>query len=206
MKLKLFIILVTIMTVASLIGTTDYSNWYNTNFKVFSTKNHPKSKGLNMSFKYPDNWISEEGERPNVVQKFTNDDDGYAMCLILTKSLPVPDDYTITDEEIDQFFTLEEAGAMIPPGSELISFNKTRIEALPAGILEYRTQGERAGTAIELYIVSYVFIFRNVMVFFQCSVGDIPDHRFRIKQQFELLRPVFKQMANSIILPDRWLE
>jgi hypothetical protein len=49
----------------------------------FDTKNHPKAKGVWATVRYPTGWQSKEGERPNIVQKFTGDYNGMFVVLML---------------------------------------------------------------------------------------------------------------------------
>lgn len=49
----------------------------------FDTKNHPKAKGVWATVRYPIGWQSKEGERPNIVQKFTGDYNGMYVVLML---------------------------------------------------------------------------------------------------------------------------
>lgn len=193
-----------IMSSLLLCGVSISEGWYRDNYRIFSTQGHPKSKGLNMTIKYPGDWTAYEGERPNVVQVFAPDTEKNITFMIIARKLPIPENQTLTDEDIEDFFSHEEALSMIPPGSKLISYKKATIESLPAGILEYRNQTDRAGLEIEAHLVSYYLIYDKVMVFIQFSVSNIPELRNQIDEQFEQLRPMFFQIANSIVLPDKW--
>ena len=56
----------------------------------YSTQGHPKAKGLTVTLKYPTGWQRAEGERPNVVQKFSEQrSDGLSrMALLVVCYLP----------------------------------------------------------------------------------------------------------------------
>ena len=49
----------------------------------FDTKNHPKAKGVWATVRYPTEWQPKEGERPNIVQKFSGDYKGLFVMLAI---------------------------------------------------------------------------------------------------------------------------
>ena len=58
----------------------------------FDTKNHPKAKGVWATVRYPTGWQAKEGERPNIVQKFSGDYNDMFVVLslqILNAGAPV---------------------------------------------------------------------------------------------------------------------
>jgi hypothetical protein len=55
---------------------------------TFSTNDHPKTKGVNFTIAYPNSWAAAEGDRPNIVQKFTSEAGrGLEMAVIVTNDL-----------------------------------------------------------------------------------------------------------------------
>lgn len=138
----------------------------------FSTAGHPKSKGINMVFSYPNSWLAQEGERPNIVQKFFSEGGrGLEGAIILTKNLPLPPGTVISENELKEFFTSAEMKTMVPPGAKFIHAKPTKIEAIPAGILEYSMRQERAGLTIDSQFILYIFIYGTTMVQLQCMVS-----------------------------------
>ena len=94
---------------------------------------------------------------------------------------------------------------MVPPGAKIIQEKPTKIEGLPAGILEYSMRQERAGLTIDSQFISYIFIYGTTMVQLQCMVttgqSSTPAALARKMDEF---KPLFFLMANSIVLQDRW--
>ena len=46
-----------------------------------SIKNHPKSKGVDLKLRAPIGWELKEGDRPNIVKKFTKDGSTYLILI-----------------------------------------------------------------------------------------------------------------------------
>ena len=171
---------------------------------TFSTLGHPKAKGVNLTIAYPSSWMAKEGERPNVVQKFVSEGGrGMEMFLIITKALPVPEGTVITIAELRDIFGSPELRESVPPGAVLIDARETTIEAMPAGILEYRQIENRAGISVEIQVISYIFVQGTTLVQVMCSVGQLPSRR-DLSLRMDSYRPLFSLIANSIVLPDRW--
>jgi hypothetical protein len=172
----------------------------------FSTDAHPKSKGINMVLSYPNSWLAMEGERPNIVQKVVSDGGkGLEMALIITKTIPFPAGTEISESELIEFFTPAEMKGMVPPGATFIHAKPTKIEGLPAGILEYSMRQERAGISIDAQIISYIFIYGTTMVQLQCivSTGQLTTPAV-LARKMDDFKPLFSLIANSIVLRDRW--
>ncbi|MEI6656395.1 MAG: hypothetical protein WCP45_16655 [Verrucomicrobiota bacterium] len=169
----------------------------------FSTDKHAKAKGLNMTISYPNSWVAKEGNRPNILQKFvSNGGTGTELFMIITKSLP--GGATLSNEEAKALFTEESLKEFLPEGSNFISGRPTKIEGLPAGIVEFSNRTERAGMIIEQHIISYIFCSGSTMVQIQCAVTSLPGGKITAKEQMEEMRPLFTLIANSVVLPDQW--
>lgn len=172
----------------------------------FSTAGHPKSKGINMVLAYPNSWLAMEGERPNIVQKFISDGgQGLELAVIIAKTLPLPAGTVISERELKEFYTPAQMKGMLPSGATFIHAERTKLEGLPAGILEYSMRGESAGKTIDSQFISYIFIYGTTMVFLQCAVstGQTTTPAL-LARQMDNFKPLFFLMANSIVLPDKW--
>ncbi|MDP1948575.1 MAG: hypothetical protein Q8L77_13850 [Nitrospirota bacterium] len=186
--------------------TPDAKEFTTGNLTKFSTAGHPKSKGVNMVLSYPNSWLAKEGERPNIVQKFVSDGGrGLEMALIITKTIPVPAGTVISESELIEFFTPAEMKGMVPPDATFIHAKPTKIEGLPAGILEFSMRLERAGKTTDGQFISYIFIYGTTMVQLQCGIStDEPTTPGVLARQMDNFKPLFFLMANSIVLQDKW--
>jgi len=93
---------------------------------------------------------------------------------------------------------------MLPEGARFIDAKQTKIEGLPAGILEYSMSQERAGMSMLAQVISYVFIHRSTIVQVQCLVGGVAGSQDDISRRMATFKPLFTLMGNSIVIPDKW--
>lgn len=171
----------------------------------FSTAGHAKAKGLDMTISYPSSWAAKEGERPNIVQKFVSEGGrGLEIAAIITKSLQLSPDTTLTESDLKEFFTPAELKTVMPDGAKFIHARQTRIEGLPAGILEYSIATERAGMTIDMQVISFIVISGTTLAQFQGHVAAPGESSSALAERMAEFKPVFTLMANSIVLQDKW--
>src|SRR6266511_5089905 len=139
----------------------------------FSTKGHPKSKGAAFTIRYPPSWKAEEGERPNVVQKFVSESGrGLEMAMILTKSIPPNERFTQAD--VQAALSPEGLKEFLPSGAKLLGVKTTKIEGEPAGLIEFSRRMERAGAEVDFQTLMLVFFQGRTMVSLQFQMGALP--------------------------------
>jgi hypothetical protein len=204
--IKLMIFLVLLPAVANCAAPPAVKEFLSGNRITFSTAGHHKSNGINLNLSYPNSWLAKEGERPHIVQNFVSERGrGFVMAMIGTWSLELPPGTTIPENEWLNFFTPSEMKRMVPEGANFIQAKPTKIEGLPAGILEYSMRQDRAGLTIDGHFISYTFVYDGVMVQLICSVSDGQSSRpDLLAKKMNDLKPLFTLMANSIVLQDRW--
>lgn len=187
-------------------GTPIAKEFTSGNRTKFSTAGHPKSKGLDMVLSYPNSWSAQEGERPNIVQKFFSEGGrGLEGALIITKNLPLPPGTVISEDELKELFAPAEMKAMLPRGANFIQARRTKIEGIPAGVLEYSMRQERAGLTFDSQFISYMFIYGTTLVQLQCMVtAGQPTSSVVLARKMDDFKPLFFLMANSIVLRDKW--
>jgi hypothetical protein len=162
----------------------------------FTTAGHPKAKGLVMTIEYPSSWAAQEGENPNVVQKFVRPNSPVMAAIVIW---PLPPGTKISE----QFFTPSEVRKNLPEGATFIDVKPTKINGLPAGIVEFSMLVETAGMTIDTRLVSFIFVHDTMMVHLQCKVGVPAEQSASLPQRMSEFRPVFALMANSIVLGER---
>ncbi|MHC4158614.1 MAG: hypothetical protein ACYSSO_06000 [Planctomycetota bacterium] len=172
----------------------------------YSTEGHPKAKGINISIEYPSHWQRSEGERPNIVQKFTSDaSDGLLrMCLILIKDQPSFMKLFSSEDISDAMFTEETLKEIIPESATFIKGERTKYDGQPGAWMIYVTQLERAGLRAEMYILQHMFLYSGKMIVFECSVGGLAGSAATVEQEFARYLPLFQLLGNSIIIQDKW--
>ena len=176
---------------------------------TFSSVGHPKAQGLNLRMSFPKTWAAKEGERPHVLQKFVSENGhGLEMAILVVKPIPLPGNTKISEAEIKE--VLSDARSLIPPDANFISARQSKIEGLPAALIEVFVESDGVAGSIIQRTWSVVFIAeRNfVSILFSVAVGSDParpnDARLAVDQKMASVRPLFMMMANSLVLPDRY--
>lgn len=196
--LKRLLALLLLVTCTPLLHAQDVATW-----PSFKTDGHSKSNGINLTIKYPSDWTRKEGERPHIVQKFLSPNH-QAYVMVVIQDLGIPAGTPITQEELEATLDPSQLKDMVPNGMQFIGAQKTRIETLPAGILEYQTTQQRAGLSIDQQVWALIFIYKTSMVQIQCGVGG--QTGINTAELMGRYKPLCIQIANTIVLPDKWTE
>ncbi|RJP40637.1 MAG: hypothetical protein C4547_02180, partial [Phycisphaerales bacterium] len=155
---------------------------------------------------YPSSWKAAEGERPHIVQKFVSEGGrGFEIVMIITSDLPLPPGTVITEQGQREMFAPSELGDMLPEGATFVNAQSTQIEGVPAGILEYRMPGERAGMKFMSQAWILNFLIGKTLVQVQFSVAELPGSNDDVSSRMTAFKPLFTLMANSIVFPDKWI-
>ncbi len=168
----------------------------------YTTKGHYKAKGVTINAKLPISWKQKEGDRPNIVHKFiSKNGEGKDMIAFMVKDLGLPEGYKVTKEEADEFFNESEIKNFLPDGSEFISAKKITLDRHIGCQLIFKTTRERLDFSITLQTVQFITIYEGKMIFLQCMVSDDEED---INTKFNLHLPLFRQVANSLIIMDQY--
>jgi hypothetical protein len=199
-----FLILVTL--VAPVLAADMVQDFYNGQRVTFSTRGHPKAKGVNINIEYPVTWKAEEGKRPNVVQVITSENGrGQEMAIILVKDIGLPKGIVFTKRELNTL--LQEAMmSFLPEGATSLSAKITTVDSIPAAMLQYILRAEATGTPMLGALLVYTTVVNGMLVNVQFMVGapeEVMSQRAVLKHMARFL-PLFHLMANSIIFPDQW--
>lgn len=167
-------------------------------WSTFHAAGHSKSNGVDLTIKYPANWNAREGTRPHITQKFISPD-GLAFAIIVIQDLG----QSVSQSEIADFFQPSELKGMVPDGMQYLNAQSTQLEAMPAGILEYRTIMQRVGASVDLQVWSVIVVYERSMIQFQFTVGGL-SNEVDTASLMKTYRPIFQQMANSVVFPGKW--
>lgn len=204
MKTNLTFLAIILLAYPQLDAAPDAKAFIDGNRTAFSTLNHKKAKGVNMEFAYPKGWVAKEGEKPNVVQKFVSES-GLETAMITVKEIPVPAGTPkATEEDMKEFFAEDNLKGMIPEGATTIIAKQTKVEGLPAGMIEYSAKSERLGVVVETHSINFMIISGTNLVSVSFSVMGLPDSKTKVEDRVKEFRPIFMSMANTISLPDKW--
>lgn len=171
---------------------------------TFKTKGHLKAKNTDWHLKVPQSWLAEEGNRPNIIQHFKSEyGSGNQGMLLMVKQIPLQDGIPYSKKEINDFFSVEAAKEMIPEDGKFISYSKTVIDRLPAGMLEFESIYEGVETKVKIRMVEFIFIVEDKMYFFQASVSSA-DLSEDLSIPMKKFLPLYKLVANSIVVNSQY--
>jgi hypothetical protein len=171
----------------------------------FDSKNHPKAKGVWATVRYPTGWEVKEGERPNIVQKFSGDYNDMFVVL----SLQILDAGAPVEKECSAMTTSEFADAFSDKASNQIVTNvkKTKHEEKPAFLYDVRGTFERAGMSIVNSNRVMTVCYKQNLISAWCSPSKI-DRANQIissgQSQLAASSPLCFQFFNSLVLMDKY--
>lgn len=176
------------------------SNEFSTyNFELgeyLSIKDHPKSKDVNLKLKVPIGWEVEEGDRPNIVKKFTKDGNTYLILIKENMTFFSRNETRdlLSDESFVTEFVQETSSTM--KNSEILEKSIITIDTYPT--LQFKVSGkmERSGITIPMIMKCWVVFYEDKIVFLQ-SMG-INNAEFKALEQLYFL------ITNSVIFPDQY--
>lgn len=179
------------------------------NVTRFTTKGHKKAGTLELSFKYPSNWATSEGERPHIVQKFKGTGNGVIFPQIIVQINDFPAIFSkltetftgeglFTKENLREFWSAQNA--------KFIDGEETRYDGELGAWVLLNVEVERSG--IEVFMVELVHIvpYNNQMAMVICAVGGAKENSSEIMKAFSDYRPLFTQVGASINIENKWRE
>jgi hypothetical protein len=179
------------------------------NKEKYSTLNHPKANGLDVTIEYPASWVSEEGKRPHIVQKFT----GHTIDSIMPQTsilvLPMQIGQTsLTEQEANEAFSSTEFTTAfqksLPRGAKVLGTKRVAIDGEPGVEVQSSFEQDRVGVKFYTRAIQYMFFYNNAL--FQL-IGQIvaPESKNNdVDKAFAAYLPIFRDIANSIIIHSKW--
>lgn len=172
--------------------------------RTFKTKGHSKSKNTDWQIKVPISWRSAEGERPNIIQKFTCDfGAGRQSIMLMVKELPLPKEYKFSKQELNDFFSEKEMKEMVTEGGKFISFEKMTLDNNIGGMLQFEQTVSRMDLEMKIRMVQFMFIRGHKMYILQGTVGSEKTDDDLATEMKKYL-PLYKLVANSIVENDQY--
>lgn len=163
---------------------------------------HPKAKGIAIAVKYPSDWDVKEGERPNIVKKFTkNYSDSIGMLMVQVLNVPAE-----ARSEVKNFTTKDWREVMSEMGT-VISVSKTKLEMEDAFVADISIKMERMGVSpYQRHKIVSIF-YKEKWIWLWCgAVGNPSMSASQIEAKFQTIQPQCAQFFNSFVLLDRYLK
>lgn len=173
---------------------------------TYTTAGNPKAKGVEVSFDYPIGWAGADGKRPNTLYQVTSDSGkGLELCNLVIKDIPLPVGYTLTAQDVAEFFEPSGLKDFAPNGSQFIAGARTTIDGQPAGWVQFAQEMDRAGSQLRMMWLTFPIYFDKRLLIFSCSVGDSASKSpEEIHRRYKAFFPLFQQMANSLVIHSKW--
>ena len=171
----------------------------------YDTKNHPKAKGIWATIRYPAGWESKEGERPNIVQKFTGDYHGMFVVLVLQiNNFGGPAEAECAAMPVKDFADMVGVGS---GNMVLINGEKITHENKPAFIYDVHAKQGRAGLTSDTYSKVMAVCYKKTLLQAWCSPMHIEKSSGKIwssLQDVNEVKPLCFQFFNSLVLMDQY--
>jgi hypothetical protein len=161
---------------------------------------NPKAKGLSIAVKYPTGWEVNDGERPNIVKKFSyNYSDYMALLMVQVKNVPkeaLPEIKSFTLRDWQE--VLSEIGAV--SNSSTLS-----LEGQKVYVSDISLKLDRMNSSfIQKYRVAGLF-YRDKWIWLWCGVGaNASMSMSQVDSRFRTITPICYQFFNSLVLLDRY--
>ena len=169
---------------------------------IYDTKGHPKAKGLRITIPYPISWVTEEGQRPNIVQKIKTSEGKYLISTtIYIKQAPTNTGYTSAQINSEQFRKNLVDG--LGTTCTYLNSGATQIEGENAFWVILLQQLSTPTVNIDMLSLSYYVISDGKLIIVGHSVGGATNDP-KLKDIFDAYTPIFQLMTTGIIFPDKW--
>lgn len=167
----------------------------------YSNNGAGKAKGVAFSIESPITWRAEDGDRPNIVQKFTSENGrGFEILLILIKDIPLLSGEEITEEDVLEILNPTDLQDFIPSGGVYINSGKLTLERLPGFWLHYKADVTRVRSTAALEAIMYTVFYKNKMIQIQGILTKSVDGEYIERGGMKKYSRLFDLMVNSFVI------
>ena len=158
-----------------------------------------KAKGLDFSISFPATWVGRNSDASDLVQVFqSNAGHGPVRCNLMVLDLTASDSETVTSEQIEELFQVENLQAMVPEGADFVSGKIILLAGAPAAMLITERRGRLSQDDPASIVTQFATVHGRSMVLVQFIVMDqgVPYHSLTPIQSKYL--KTFEQIAGSL--------
>lgn len=164
--------------------------------EYISIDGHPKAKGVNLKLRPPMGWKIEEGDRPNIVQKFLFKNNNYMIIVkdnIMFFSRNEMSELLSDDEYVNDF--LSEVSSFLT-NPQILNHSIVSVDKYPS--LEFTMKGEIERLGIKMSIIQkcWVIFFEDKIIYLQS--GGLANN------EFAALEKLYDLVTNSVIFPEQY--
>jgi hypothetical protein len=130
-------------------------------FETFSTKDHPRAKGVHFTIAYPSSWTAMDAGRSSVVQRFTSKERGQeALNGVLILAVDISTSSMPTSTAQERMDRLLNTRWVVSPNAEHIDSQTTQVQGEPAVIFEYRwlMETQYMTTALQTWELCFIWV------------------------------------------------
>lgn len=161
-----------------------------------SIKDHPKAKEVNLKLKVPVGWDVKEGDRPNIVKKFTNEGNTYLILIkdnVTFFSRKQIREALQKDNFVKDF--VQEASSFLK-NPQVINQSIVTIDTYPTVQFKVKGKMERSGLTFPVIMKCWVVFYEDKIIFLQAMGIDNPE--------FRALEQLYSLITNSVIFPEQY--
>jgi len=190
------------LLIALLLGISASAQVFNSKF---DSKNHPKAKGDWVTVRYPTGWEAKEGERPNIVQKFSGDYKDMYVVL----ALQILDAGGDVEKECKDMSVSSFADAFSDKANNqfVINVTKTKHEEKTAFMYVMQSTLQRAGISTTLNNKVMTLCHKNTLISVWCSPTRFNRAQNQIvstQRELDEVNPICFSFFNSLVLMDKY--
>lgn len=161
-----------------------------------------KAKGVKLNIQVPRSWLGKDGERPNIVKKWTSQyGAGGEMIHVDIRDA---EGYDPSAKEVDAFIRSGEVRTVIPDGARFIAADKITLERRPGYWIEFSTEMERMGMTFYEAALMYQVFFHGKAVGVVCQAMRPASEKAAADAAFKSLKPACQMVVNSVVLPQAY--
>lgn len=164
-----------------------------------------KAKGVAFSIESPKTWAAQEGDRPNIVQKFISENGrGLEIFLVLIKDIPSRPGEKITEKDVLEILNPKEINNLLPDGAVHIKSGKLNLENLPGFWVHYKMNMTRVKNLWETEVSMYTIFYKNKMIQIQGQVAISVNGITINSEGLRRYENLFDLMANSLVITNMY--
>jgi hypothetical protein len=168
--------------------------------QTFSTKNHPKGRNSDCLIRVPISWRADEGNRPHIVQKFRDEfGNGRQLFVMEINELPIEKDQDLQIDMNEAIFSDSGIVSLLPSGATLLSHKQIILGGIKGAMVE----SEFIAKQIKIRSVLFFTVYDNLRYSMGFSVSSL-NPETDLDADMQKYMPLFKLMANSLILNNRY--